>query len=151
MVVFLCFAGAAAVASVVFFLVWGRRPDTEAVGLLGSAVGGVLTVVLLMFSVMFRQAEESMLTVLSEDERASAIPCTAQVRSAERTDAKYNKRYLWVLRLRIVPRGGTPYEIERNAQPAAALGRRLARGDVTLPCLVSATDRTRIEIPALSN
>lgn len=151
MVVFLCFAGVSAVASVVLFLTLGRRPDTESAGLLGSAVAGVVTVVLLMFSVMFRQVEDSMLTVFSEDERASAIPCTAQVRSAERTDEKYNKRYLWALRLWVVPRGGAPYEIERNAQLSSGTGRRLARGDVTLPCLVSATDRTRIEIPMLSN
>lgn len=69
---------------------------------------------------------------------------------AEETSNKLNGRYIWLLRLRVTPQAGGPYEIERTARLTWSMGERLERGNMVLPCLVARTDHTRIEIPALA-
>lgn len=41
-------------------------------------------------------------------------------------------------------------EIKRSARLSSAMGNRLARGDVELPCLIAPGDGTRIEMSALT-
>ncbi|SEH01866.1 hypothetical protein SAMN05444920_122117 [Nonomuraea solani] len=101
-----------------------------------------------MASIVFGTA--AALRTFTPEERAAAVPCEAAVLGAEETSNKLNGRYIWQVRLRVTPKPGDPYEIERTARLTSAMGERLERGEVVLPCLMDSADRTRIEIAALA-
>ncbi|MGI5288768.1 hypothetical protein ACQEVF_36225 [Nonomuraea polychroma] len=140
----------AVIVGVVLFLVLRRRPHTRvgayATGVFSLLAAGVLT----MGYLSFASLESAALNTFTPAERAAALPCDAAVLQADNTDNKLNGRYVWWLRLRVTPRSGSPYEIERTARLTSSMGERLEQGDIVLPCLVAPTDRTRIEIAALA-
>ncbi|MFD1938447.1 MULTISPECIES: hypothetical protein [Nonomuraea] len=149
-IVFGTLAGIAWIVGVVLFLVLRRKPHTR-VGAYVSATfvflgAGVLT----MGSLSFGSLESAALQTFTPEERAAAVPCNAAVLEAEETSNKLNGRYIWLLRLRVTPQAGSPYEIERTARLTSSIGERLERGNVVLSCLVAPTDHTRIEISALA-
>ncbi|GGK97172.1 hypothetical protein Sme01_35580 [Sphaerisporangium melleum] len=148
--VFGVFAVLAAIVGVVLFLVLRRRPHTRA----GAYVTGFCLLLaagmLAMGHFSFAALESAALNTFTPAERAAALPCDAMVLKADKTDNKLNGRYVWWLRLRVTPRTGGPYEIERTARLTSSMGERLVPGNVVLPCLVTRTDRTRIEIAALA-
>ncbi|MBN6055010.1 hypothetical protein JYK22_23940, partial [Nonomuraea sp. RK-328] len=149
-IVFGTLAVIALLVGVVLFLRLRRKPHTR-VGAYVSAsflllAAGMLT----MGAVSFGSLEAAALRTFTPAERAAAVACDATVLGAEETSNKLNGRYIWLLRLRVTPRSGSPYEIERTARLTSSMGERLERGNVVLPCLVASADRTRIEISALA-
>ncbi|MEU7745775.1 hypothetical protein [Nonomuraea sp. NPDC049158] len=139
----------AVVVGVVLFLRLRRKPQTR-VGAYVSAMFLFLGAgVLAMGSISIASLEAAALRTFTPAERAAAVPCDAAVLGAEETSNKLNGRYVWMLRLRVTPRSGSPYEIERTARLTSSMGERLERGDAVLSCLVAPTDHTRIEISAL--
>lgn len=147
--VFGIFAVLIATVGVVLFLVLRRRPHTRvgayATGVFSLLAAGMLAMGYLSFSGL----ESAALNTFTPAERATALACDATVLKADKTDNKLNGRYIWWLRLRVTPRAGSPYEIERTARLTSPMGDRLSRGNVALACLVSPADRARIEIAAL--
>ncbi|WP_049570574.1 hypothetical protein [Nonomuraea sp. SBT364] len=140
----------AVIVGVVMFLVLRRRPHTR-VGAYATAVFSFLVAgVLAMGHFSFAGLESAALTTFAPADRATALPCEATVLRADKTGNKLNGRYIWWLRLRVTPRTGSPYEIERTARLTPAMGERLERGNVVLACLTAPADRTRIEIAALA-
>ncbi|MEV0234012.1 hypothetical protein [Nonomuraea sp. NPDC050786] len=149
-IVFGTFAVIAVIVAVVLFLVLRRKPHTR-VGAYVSATFVLLAAGLLaMGSISFASLESAALETFTAQERAAAVPCNAAVLGAEETGNKLNGRYIWLLRLRVTPQAGSPYEIERTARLTSSMGERLERGNVVLSCLVSPADHTRIEISALA-
>ncbi|RJL35549.1 hypothetical protein [Bailinhaonella thermotolerans] len=149
-IVFGTAAAIGVVVAVVLFLVLRRKPRTR-VGAYVSAMFVLLASgMLAMGAITFASMESAGLRAFTPEERAAAVPCDAAVLGAEQTSNKFNKRYIWLLRLRVTPKGGAPYEIERTARLTSDMGERLKRGSVTLPCLADPADRTRIEIAALA-
>ncbi|MGP4101759.1 hypothetical protein [Nonomuraea sp. KM90] len=148
-VVFGTCAAIASIVGVVLFIVLRRKPHTR-VGAYVSATflflgAGMLT----LGSISFAGLESAALQTFTPEERATAVPCNAMVLGAEQTN-KHNGRYIWLLRLRVTPQAGSPYEIERTARLTSSMGERLEKGNVALTCLVAPADHTRIEIPALA-
>lgn len=141
---FACLAGACGVAAAALLALGVGRGQT---GLLlsGLAVvpGGLAW---LVGALMFARLERSLLRVFTPAERAAAVPGTARVLGARRTTGRVNRRRIWRLRLLVTPDGGEPYEIERHAVINAATGGRLARGDLSLPCLIDPADPGRIQL-----
>ncbi|MDP4503224.1 hypothetical protein [Nonomuraea turcica] len=149
-IVFGTLAVIALIVGVVLFLMLRRKPQTR-VGAYVSASflllgAGVLT----MGSISFARLESAALQTFTPEEREAAVPCKAVVLGAEETSNKLNGRYIWLLRLRVTPQAGSPYEIERTARLTSSMGERLERGDIVLSCLVAPADHTRIEISALA-
>jgi hypothetical protein len=140
----------ALIVGVVLFLVLRRKPHTRAGAYVSATFillgAGMLT----MGAISFGSLESAALQTFTPPERAAAVPCQAAVLGAEETSNKLNGRYIWLLRLRVTPQDGTPYEIERTARLTSSMGERLERGNVVLSCLVAPADHTRIEIPALA-
>ncbi|GAA3201340.1 hypothetical protein [Nonomuraea roseoviolacea] len=146
--------GAAAVIAVivaaVLFLVLRRKPHTRVGAYVSASFVLLAAGMLAMGSLSFASLESAGLRTFTPEERAAATPCDAAVLGAEQTSDKLNGRYVWRLRLRVTPKAGSPYEIERTARLTSSTGERLERGGAVLPCLVDPGDRTRIEIPALA-
>ncbi|MEV1001464.1 hypothetical protein [Nonomuraea sp. NPDC050202] len=140
----------AVVVGVVLFLRLRRKPETRAGAYISATFLFLGAGILTMGSISFASLESAALRTFTEQERAAAMPCDAAVLGAEETSNKLNGRYIWLLRLRVTPQAGSPYEIERTARLTSSMGERLERGGVVLPCLVARTDNTRIEIPALA-
>ncbi|MFG1962912.1 hypothetical protein [Nonomuraea sp. NPDC049028] len=149
-IVFGTLAVIAVIVAVVLFLVLRRKPHTR-VGAYVSAMFLLLGAGLLaMGSISFASMESAALRTFTPEERAVAVPCNAAVLRIEETSNKFNGRYIWLLRLRVTPQGGSPYEIERTARLTSSMGEHLERGNVVLSCLLDPTDHTRIEISALA-
>lgn len=132
------------------FLRLRRKPETRAGAYISATVLFLGAGMLAMGSISFGSLEAAALRTFTEQERGAAMPCQAAVLGAEETSNKLNGRYIWLLRLRVTPQAGGPYEIERTARLTWSMGERLERGNMVLPCLVARTDHTRIEIPALA-
>ncbi|MFI7642136.1 hypothetical protein [Nonomuraea sp. NPDC049400] len=148
--VFGILAVVAVIVGVVLFLVLRRRPHTR-VGAYAAAVILLMAAgILAMGHFSLAGLESAALSTFTPAERAAALSCDAAVLKADKTDNKLNRRYIWWLRLRVTPRAGSPYEIERTARIASSMEERLKQGNVVFPCLVSSADRTRIEIAALA-
>ncbi|MEU4573176.1 hypothetical protein ACBI99_01170 [Nonomuraea sp. ATR24] len=148
--VFGMFAVIAVIVAVVMFLVLRRRPQTR-VGAYVTALFSLLAAgILALGHFSFASLESAALSAFTAEERVAALPCEAAVLRADQTDNKLNGRYIWWLRLRVTPRNGSPYEIDRTARLTSSTGERLERGNVVLPCLTAPADRTRIEIAALA-
>ncbi|MGV9306292.1 hypothetical protein [Nonomuraea sp. NPDC003727] len=149
-IVFGTLAVIALIVGVVLFLVLRRKPHTRVGAYVSAAFLLLGAGVLAMGSISFASLESAALQTFTPEERAAAVPCNAAVLGAEETSNKLNGRYIWLLRLRVTPQAGSPYEIERTARLTPSMGERLERGNVVLSCLVSPTDPTRIEISALA-
>jgi hypothetical protein len=148
--VFWVLAAVAAIAGVVLLLVLGRRRHTRIGGIIGG-VSAILGAALFAWgAVSFAELEAAALRTFTPQERAVAVPCKASVLGADVTSSKINGKRIWWVRLRVTPQNGGPYEIKRSARLSSAMGNRLERGDVELPCLVAPGDGTRIEISALT-
>ncbi|MFI6904331.1 hypothetical protein ACIBKY_23940 [Nonomuraea sp. NPDC050394] len=149
-IVFGTCAAIAAIVGLVLFFRLRRKPRTRVGAYASAAILFLAAGVLTMGSLSFASLESVALPAFTPQERAAALPCEATVLGAENTSVKHNGRYVWSLRLRVTPRTGDPYEIERTARLTSSMGERLERGDAVLACLMSPADRTRIEIPALA-
>ncbi|NUW46152.1 hypothetical protein [Nonomuraea rhodomycinica] len=149
-IVFGTLAVIALIVGVVLFLVLRRKPHTRAGAYVSASFVLLAAGMLAMGAISFASLEATSLRTFTPKERAAAAPCDAAVLGAEQTSNKLNGRYIWLLRLRVTPKAGSPYEIERTARLTSSLGERLERGDAVLACLVARDDRTRIEIPALA-
>ncbi|MEV4357362.1 hypothetical protein ACIHFD_61995 [Nonomuraea sp. NPDC051941] len=149
-IVFGAFAVIALIVGVVLFLVLRRKPHTRAGAYVSAACLFLAAGVLTMGFLSFASLESASLRTFTPEERAAALPCNATVLGAEETSNKLNGRYIWMLRLRVTPQAGEPYEIERAARLTSSMGERLERGNAVLACLVAPTDHTRIEISALA-
>ncbi|NRQ32801.1 hypothetical protein HII36_13260 [Nonomuraea sp. NN258] len=139
----------AVIVGVVLFLRLRRRPETRVGAYAGAGILFLAAGMLALGHFSFAGLESAMLSTFSAAERAAALPCEAAVLTAENTENKLNGRYVWWLKLRVTPRSGGAYEIERAARPARAMEDRLERGGVVLPCLVAPDDPARIEIAAI--
>ncbi|MEV0622264.1 hypothetical protein AB0I81_53730 [Nonomuraea sp. NPDC050404] len=148
--VFGTFAVIAVIVAVVLFLVLRRKPHTRLGAYISAPIILLAAGMLAMGALSFASLEAIALRTFTPSERAAAVPCDAAVLGTEETGNKLNGRYIWLLRLRVTPRDGDPYEIERTARLTSDMSERLRRGDVVLPCLVAPADHTRIEIPALA-
>ncbi|MGW3347270.1 hypothetical protein ACWDA3_28545 [Nonomuraea rubra] len=149
-IVFGTTAGIAVLVGVVLFFRLRRKPETRVGAYVSATILFLGAGMLTMGSISFGSLESAALRTLTAEERAEAVSCDAAVLGAEETSNKLNGRYIWVLRLRVTPQEGSPYDIERTARLTSSMGERLERGNVVLPCLVARTDNTRIEIPALA-
>jgi hypothetical protein len=142
---FLALAAVAAVAAAVLVAL-GLGTDFGLGGILGGAAAGVGALAYLAAGLTFARLGRNLLHVFTPEERAAALRCRAEVLGARATWSKINRHRVWRLRLRVTPPGGAPYEIERVAPLNAYTGERLARGDMSFPCLVDPDDRGRIEL-----
>ncbi|NUP67677.1 MAG: hypothetical protein HOW71_36520 [Nonomuraea sp.] len=149
-IVFGTLAGVGFVVGTVLFLVLRRKPHTRVGAYVSATFVFLASGMLTMGAVSFGSMEAAGLRTFTPEERAAAVPCGAVVLGAEETSNKLNGRYIWQLRLRVTPRGGSPYEIGRTARLTSSMGERLEKGGAVLPCLVAPDDHTRIEIPALA-
>ncbi|GAA3264739.1 hypothetical protein [Nonomuraea helvata] len=149
-IVFGTFAVIAVIVGVVLFLVLRRKPHTRVGAYVSATFVFLAAGMLAMGAISFASLESTALKTFTPEERAAAVPCNAAVLKAEQTSNKLNGRYIWQLRLRVIPQAGDPYQIERTARLTSSMGERLERGEVVLSCLVAPTDHTRIEIPALA-
>ncbi|MFI7129485.1 hypothetical protein ACIBQ1_27560 [Nonomuraea sp. NPDC050153] len=138
------------IVALVLFLVLRRKPHTRVGAYVSAAILLLAAGMLAMGSISFASLESAALRTFTPEERAAAVRCDAAVLGAEETSNKLNGRYIWLLRLRVTPQAGSPYEIERTARLTSSMGERLEQGNVVLPCLVAPTDQTRIEISALA-
>ncbi|AQZ62136.1 unnamed protein product [[Actinomadura] parvosata subsp. kistnae] len=148
-VVFGTFAVIALIVAVVLFLVLRRKPHTRVGAYVSAPIVLLAAGMLGMGALAFGSLEAAGLRTFTPEERAAAVPCQAAVLGAEQTSNKLNGRYFWLLRLRVTPRAGSAYEIERTARLTSPTGERLRAGNVVLPCLVDPGDQSRIDIPAL--
>ncbi|MFI6395863.1 hypothetical protein ACIBHY_24850 [Nonomuraea sp. NPDC050547] len=149
-VVFGTCAAIAAIVGVILFVRLRRKPQTRVGAYVSATILFLGAGVLTMGSISFASLESAALVTFTPEERAVAVPCDAAVLGAEEMSNKHNGRYVWLLRLRVTPRTGDPYEIERTARLTSSMGERLERGDAVLACLTAPADRTKIEIPALA-
>ncbi|NUW35771.1 hypothetical protein HTZ77_30750 [Nonomuraea sp. SMC257] len=149
-IVFGAFAVIGLIVAVVLFLVLRRKPHTRAGAYVSAAFVLLASGMLAMGSISFASLESAGLRTFTPEERAAAVRCDAAVLGAEQTSNKLNGRYVWLLRLRVAPQTGSPYEIERTARLTSSMGERLERGDAVLSCLVDPADHTRIEIADLA-
>ncbi|MFI6297121.1 hypothetical protein ACIBEJ_36405 [Nonomuraea sp. NPDC050790] len=139
----------AVIVGLVLFFRLRREPRTRVGAYVSAAILFLGAAVLGMGAISFASLESVALRSFSAEERAAALPCRAAVLGAEQTSNKHNGRYVWLLRLRVSPRNGQAYEIERTARLTSSMGERLSRGDAVLPCLADPADHTGIEISAL--
>ncbi|GAA2214440.1 hypothetical protein GCM10009850_099050 [Nonomuraea monospora] len=140
----------ASIVGVVLFVRLRRKPETRAGAYVSATFLFLGAGVLTMGSLSFASLESAALRTFTAQERAAAVPCDATVLGAEQTSNKQNGRYIWLLRLRVTPQSGSPYDIERTTRLTSSMGERLEKGGVVLPCLVARADHTRIEIAALA-